>query len=390
MVGRSKTYRAKAQTTEINHNVLLHRYTWGVNDKLPNELLRAINNSGTAVTCVSRLKSFIQADGFANEISNTLQVNPNQTAEDLLSSIAPSVGIFEGFALRILYRMNGEVGSIYKVPLKSLRKLDNGDYLYNPLFYEKLYKQSDNIIIRPFNSKVLPSDRIGVIKNEIKKHGVQLGEILMVFQEKEIHNGDIYPVPDCYSGLEDIETDAALQIQDKRNVKKGFKANVIITMPGEVDNQTKDENEKTEQDYLDDTLSEFTNPDGSSIALLQSKTPGAVPKIEPFPIADILNGTSGARDRIPRFVCRHFSVPPVLIGLEVAAILGNAQAVLNSIEMFLLIIKDRQKLIERAFKKVYPNYDWTLTKNNPFRYIPPDIFALLTQEQKNKIVERWL
>lgn len=357
------------------------RYLYGANDKLPNELIKAIADSGTATTCVSRLKSFIQADGFADETARTLQVNPKQTADDLLAVISPSAGIFEGYALRVLYRADGNTGSVYKISLRHLRAMEDGRFRYNWRMGEKGYKEAEDVYFRPYTSNVSPSERLKIISDEIKTHGEQLGEIMLVFQPKEIQWGDIYPIPDCYSGLDDIQSDAALQRQDKRNIKKGFKANTIIALPGEIDDQTVDEDGKTDQDYFDETLRDFTKEDGSSIAVLTGKNKDSLPQITPFPVADILNGTQGARDRVPRAVCRHFSVPPVLVGLEVAAILGNTQALVNSMKMFVQIVLDRQRMIERTFKKLWPQYDWQLTKLNVFDYLDPKIAEKLTSEE---------
>jgi hypothetical protein len=381
MAKRTAKLYVKNEVAEVVLQQSKKRYSYGTNDKLPNELITAIADSGTATTCVSRLKSFIQGNGFAEESAKDFKVNPRQSADDLLSEIAPSSGIFEGFALRVLYRADGSVGSVYKVGLRHLRAMEDGRWRYNWRMGERGYKEAEDIYFRSFTPNVQPGERAKIIAEEIAQHKEQLGEIMVVFQPKEIQFGDIYPIPDCYSGLEDIQTDAALQRQDKRNVKKGFKANVIIAMPGEVDDQTQDEDGKTDQDYLDETLLNFTKEDGNSIALLQGKSKDSLPEITPFPAADILNGTSGARDRVPRFVCRHFSVPPVLVGLEVAAILGNSQAIVNSLKMFVHIVNDRQRIIERAFAKLWPAMDWAIAKLNVYDYLDPQIAAKLSSDE---------
>lgn len=377
---KSKLF-VKNEIAEIILQKARKRYLYGANDKLPNELIKAIADSGTATICVSRLKSFIQGKGFTDKKAKELRVNPKQTADDLLSVISPSSGIFEGFALRVLYRADGKVGSVYKISLKHLRAMEDGRFRYNWRMGERDYKEAEDVYFRPFTPDVLPGERAKIIADEIKANDEQLGEIMLVFQPKEIQFGDIYPIPDCYSGLDDIQSDAALQRQDKRNIKKGFKANVIIAMPGEVDDQTEDEDGKTDQDYLDETLQNFTKEDGSSIALLNGKNKDSLPQITPFPVADILNGTQGARDRVPRAVCRHFSVPPVLAGLEVAAILGNTQAIINSLKMFIQIVADRKAMIERAFTKLWPEYEWQISDLNVYDYLDPKIAEKLTADE---------
>lgn len=385
MAKRSAKLYVKNEVAEVILQQTRKRYFYGANDKLPNELIRAISDSGTATSCVDRLQSFIQGNGFADNASKDFKVNSKQTADDLLSEISQSAGIFEGFALRVLYRTDGNVGSVYKVGLIHLRAMEDGRWRYNWRMGERGYKEAEDVYFRSFTPNVAPSERAKIIQEEIAEHKEQLGEIMVVFRPKELQFGDIYPIPNCYSGLEDIQTDAALQRQDKRNVKKGFKANVIIALPGEVDDQTQDADGKTDQDYLDETLQNFVKEDGSSIALLEGKSKDSLPQITPFPAADILNGTQGARDRVPRFVCRHFSVPPVLVGLEVAAILGNTQAIVNSMKMFIHIVNDRQRMIQRAFSRLWPSMDWTITKLNVYDYLDPQIASKLTDDELRAI-----
>jgi hypothetical protein len=381
-----KSRAIKAEVGEIVHIIARKRYFWGTDDKLPNKLLRAIQDSGTATSCVARLKAFITADGFEDKTSAALMVNPRQTANHLLASIAPSVGIFEGFALRVVYRMDGSIGAVYKIALKMIRPMDNGYWRYNPRMGERDYKIANDILIRPFiPGKIV--DRISLIQQEIKEYGEQVGDLLVHFNPKEVDNGDIVPMPDCYSGLEDIESDAALQRQEKKNIKKGFKANTIIYIPGEIDDQTKDiETGKTDLDDLTENLKEFSKEDGAPIALIQGKYgKDGTPLITPYPVADILNGIDGARMRVPRAVCRHLNVPTPLVGFSDPTILGNSEAMSNALKIFTQTVTDRQRLIIEAFKMLWPEYEWKITKLNIIEFIPTEVLAKLTDNEIRRI-----
>ncbi len=379
------TPEIKDEVVDIIYNRATKAYVWGANDKFPNELIRKISDSGTATSCVGTLSDFIQADGFINEQEKTLQVNGDQTADDLLSDIAQNESVFEGEAYKITFRIDGTTGNVYCIPLKELRPNEDGSWRHNPRMGERGYIKADDVVYNPYNPKLPPAERSALIQREIAECGKQKGEIYVVFQKKLVDYGNVIPSPACASGLEDIESDAALQRLDKRNIKKGFRANVIITLPGQTDDKTKDVNGKTERDYLDQTLKDFTGEDATSIAVVESKVKGEDPKITPFPFQEILNGTSNSRDRIPKAVCRHFGVPPLLIGLEVPAILGNDKAVVNSIKMFLFKIKTRQNRIRRAFKVMWPQFDWTVSTVNPYEYFPPELLAQLTPNEIRSI-----
>jgi hypothetical protein len=376
-----RSYVVKAAMPKVEENKLKKVYSYGVKDNLPNELIRAIGDSGTARVCVSRLKTFIIGSGFINDQAKTFRVNKKQLAPALLADIAPSAAVFEAVAFRILYKLDGLPGSIYRVPIKTLRRTTDGTWIYNHLKGEVGYKENENVYIRNYTPNVPAAERIKIINDEIAKHGEQLGEIWCDFQIKEDHNGDIYPIPDCYSGIEDIRSDASLQRLDERNIRRGFKAQAIFAYPGEIDTETEDEEGKTEWDYLNADIKEFTSEEANSVLILQSKVAGEKPEITPFPIADILNGTEKTRDRIPRAVCRHLSVPPVLVGMEVANILGNNAALVNSIKVFAMIVTDRQAMITRMLTELFPGIDWSIGQANIFEYLPPEVIAKLTDDE---------
>ena len=357
------------------------RYLYGSNDNLPNILLYSINDSGTATSCVSRLSSFVNGGGFIDEPAKNLKINKYQNANQMLAEISYPTAIFEAFAWRILFRLDGEIGSVYKIGIKELRKQEDGLIRWNPRMGEKDYLKKDDKFLHEYDPQITPQKRAEIIQEELKENGEQLGVIMYNFNCKEYDFGDIYPIPDSNAGLEDIKADAALQRLEKRNIVKGFKPNVIIAMAGKTDDQTLDENNKSESDYLTETLQEFTNEDGSSVCLLEGQTKDAMPSVNVFPLADMLDGVDKARLRVANAVCRHFSVPPVLIGLEAQTILGNSQAIYNSLKMFMLVVTARQQMIIDSFKKLWPQYDWSIKQLNINDYLPHEVLAALSSDE---------
>ena len=111
---------------------------------MPNVLLRSINDSGTATACVSRTASFIQGQGFINEVAQKFRINATQNGNQFLEEISHPVAIFEGFVLKILCDLNGNVASIYKVSLKEIRKTVDSGIRYNPRMGEKDYQKGED------------------------------------------------------------------------------------------------------------------------------------------------------------------------------------------------------------------------------------------------------
>lgn len=366
----------------------LKRYLYGDDNKLPNTLLRAINDSGTATNCVRAIASFTQGEGFISEQAKTLKVNKYQNANQFLTEVVQPVSIFEGFCLRILVNFSGEIQSIYKVGLKEIRReVDNskGDFRWNPRMGENDYRKDEDRFLKEFDPYLTPSQRGEALKEEMARCGEQEGTIFYPFKTKEFDFGDIYPIPDANSGLEDIESDASLQRLEKRNITKGFKPNVSVAMGGKIDDQTKDEKGFTESDYFDETLKCFIGDEASSVLILEGQTPEAMPQITVFPLAEMLDGVDKARLRVANAVCRHFGVPPVLVGLEAPTVLGNAQAIYNSLKMFMLMIKSRQQLIIEAFNVLWPQIDFSIKQLNIYDYLPNEVLASLTTDELRQL-----
>lgn len=373
----------KNQVAEINQQKSgLERYVYGPKDSLPNDLLRALNDSGTATTCISRLTSFIQGEGFIADNVKDLKVNRSQTADQLLAEIASSCAVFEAFALRILFRMDGTFGSVYKIGIKELRKDNFGKIRWNYRMGEKDYQKKDDLFLREYDSQLTPLEQANIVAEEIQTHGKQLGAIMYCFNAKEFDFGHIYPIPNSNSGLEDIISDAALQRLEKRNIVKGFKPSAIISMAGKTDDQTIDEDSGlTESEELTQTLQAFTNENGASICLLEGQTKDSMPTVTVFPLAEMLDGVDKARLRVANAVCRHLTVPPVLIGLESPTVLGNSQAIANSLKVFTLSVRSSQNMIQTALSNLFPGFDFAIKQLNIYEYLPAEVLATLNSDE---------
>lgn len=356
---------------------------FGDKNLLPNEILQVIASSGTATSCISKIKSFIEADGFTNDAENLLQVNKYQNAKQLLAEISYSVSLFNGFALHILYRLDGTIGSVEMLPFETIRITENRDIIYNKNLGKRDFKKGENVEYEKF--KILsPEKRLKKIEEDVENFGTQKGEVLYSY----INNpySKFYPHPEFISALNDIKSDGALSDLEYRNIARGFRPNVIISTVGEIDDkQVDDSTGLTDADIFDNNLKAFTGEDAATILHLQSDTKDGLPSITQFPLADLLDGVDRATDRVARKVCRLLNVPPVLIGLSMPEGLGNTQAISNSIKLFNACLISKQNLISESFKKLFPQFGWNITTLNLIDYIPIEILNVLTNDEKRAL-----
>ena len=358
-------------------------YSYGKDNNFPNDLKKYSSDSGTATACIHKIKSFIQADGFTDVTISSIKFNDEQTADDILNDIGYSLALYNGFALNILYKLDGTIGSIYVMEFDKLRKNEDGTYTYNQTFGEKSYKKSEAVIYPYYNPNVQQSERIDIIRNQIEVFGEQLGEVLYIYNLSPYNK--YYPVPDWSSGLDDVKSDGALQKLEHRNITRGFRPNVIISTVGEIDDLNRDQYGKTDADYFDENLREFTGEDASTILHLQAETKEGLPNVTMYPLAEMLDGVNNARDRVSRAVCRHFGVPPVLVGLTMPEGLGNTQAMANAMKLFNQLIIPYQNLISTTFEQLFPQFSWELSSMNIMDYVPSEVLAVLTNDEKRAL-----
>lgn len=345
-------------------------YFYGQNDRLPNEIIEYINNSGTATACVEKLDQFTQADGFVSPLLSESKIGDKKW-DELLSDVSMNVSYIQGFALRIWIRNDGKIGKIESVPVQYLRR-QGSVWKHNELMGEYGIVEHDTLYLDNFDPGLPFEVRMALVNKQIKKYRKQVGFIYYVFKERLGRLYSKYPVPNFYSSIADIIADGKLSEFELRNISQGWRTAIIVST-GPVDNLNKDENDKTEQDYYDDALSEFVGEDAAPILHLKGKTNEEKPTVTVLNLQDLVDATEKASVRIPERVCRLMTVPPVLIGMSKPGQLGNIQELQNTMKLFQLSVYNRQNMITTALQKLkqdlpveYANEDFVITSLSVF------------------------
>lgn len=379
---RSKVYQfVNLYVPQLIENKSKDLLLYGSNNCFPNDLLKTISESGTATSCVNKLDQFIQADGFLEESTSKTQVNKTETADKLLNRISSCVANFDAFPLYILRSADAKIASAELLDFECVRKRISGDFVFNAKLGTKEYKESEDKIYPSFKKEITKQE----FAAQLSKYG-QVGEVYYVYRKKTGQN--IYPIPGYYAGIEDVKTDAELSKFEYETAVNSFITSAILTIIGNVDNTVKDDKGKTDQEYLDETLSDFTGGKKDSsgmsgrnkLTVLSAKTKEEVPVLQNFDTKAIMDAANGATDRIARKVARIFEVPPFLIGLE-SATGFNTKILVDQIDLFNKTINSKQRMISDALKVVFPDNDWAITTFNPINYIPSEVYAKLTGDE---------
>lgn len=380
---KSKVYSfVNLYVPQLVHTKSKSILNYGVNNLFPNELLKTLAESGTATSCVEKLSQFIDADGFQDESSSNLMVNEKQTADGLLTEISSAIATFSGFSLFVRRTADGKINSVEYIDFELIRKTKDGNFIYNKYYGTEWYKESEDTKYPAFKGVNITREDFA---KQIQEFG-SVGEIIYSFKQQA--GKRIYPIPSYYAGIEDIKTDAELSKFEYETAVNSFVTSAILTIVGEVDNKTKDDRGKTDQDYLDDTLQEFTgaikNSKGHSgrnkLTVLSAKTREEVPVLQNFDTKAIMDAASGATDRVARKVARLFGVPSFLVGLD-GSTGFNTKMIVDQIDLFNKNINGIQRQISEVFETLYPSLDWTITTFKPIGYVDSEVYAKLTDDE---------
>jgi hypothetical protein len=351
-------------------------YKYGADDNLLDEIAAAVDDSGTAKSCVVKLTQFTHGSGFEDTALAESQLNPDQTYNAGLYDFSVYASYFKCVAYRVLYNNQGIPAEIHPVAPNKIRRIGKNKFVYNEFYgFKGLHRDSEDVELDRYDPDENIIVRRGRIYAQIKKYkGTQWGDIVYHFKKGVGLHHDIYAVPDYYSGIEDIYSDAGISRIERRNIKRGWKTGVIVsTGPLSRVAPTDDTgkvNGKSPYDSFVETIKKFAEEDAAVAMHIEGATNEAKPDVKTIDVAQVLDATDKATDRIGRKVCRLMGVPPVLVGFASPGQLGQNQELINTMDLFKLTIKETQGLITEALKIVHPE------KN--FNILPLDLWKTLT------------
>ena len=348
------------------------------------ELTTACLDSGTARICIERRASYIYGEGFVDELLSKKIANEKQTFDKLLASISQNLALYKTVCLHVLFDGKGDVYKVYSLQVDKVKKGD-GIFIYNPTANTSYFDRTLDKEYAEYNPKLTNTERIAVLDKEVKKHKVQRGQILYLFNESI--GGNAYCVPPAYSGIEDIITDHELASYDLENLQNGFMPSAILTVIGNADDTVKDANGKTAKDRLKANLQSFTakGEGRSKLLVMSATTKEAIPNLQQLDVGQLLNGLDSITERIGRKVCRLFDVPPVLAGFEDASILGSNQTFKNALLVLQHSVKKDQDLIKEALSSIYKTMDFSISNLQLIDFIPSEVMAKLTDDELRAI-----
>jgi len=114
---------------------------YGSDNAFPQKLIKQLDESGTATSCIDILTQYIYAEGLVNRALGDTMINETQTFNELISEASTYVAPFQAICLYVMRGIDGKVKNLKVVPFEQVRRSKEGTFLVNPTFGDKYIKE---------------------------------------------------------------------------------------------------------------------------------------------------------------------------------------------------------------------------------------------------------
>ena len=357
------------------------QYTYGTDDKLPQEIIEVLFSSKNAVKGMRKRARYMAAYGFSEPAQNDLIVGNGKSALKLLKAVSTQQSIFGGRAYIIRRKADGTIGSVEEMEFELCRH--RGDYIgYNPTFGRSDYNKQKEVKHPLFMGQVISSEQLQTILKDYEGRS----EIFYRFSKDAFSYQ--FPVPDWFSGEFTVRTDAELDLMAYEQANNAMITSGMLITYGQDDTENVGDDGLTASEALDNDLRQFTgrtkddNGVSNRYKMLRVSVgdKSQAPEFIPLQNEKVVDSSITFRDAIGRDTIKLWDVHPVLCGYSDAAVLGNQQALSNASMELVNSVEGEQNDIEEDFTILFGG-TWQLTKFMPISFIPDKVWEKLTDDE---------
>lgn len=357
--------------------------SYGDDNFYPHILNNIISASSTGSECVERYADFIEGNGFRDVSFSEYTVNRRgDTSDDIHALVCKDVAKYDGFALHVNYNIFGDIVEVQHIPFENCRLQEEDENGYvgkiaiHPDWTGRKIRDGKTIKVEKKNIDYIDvfNPRKNVIYEQIRAAGGienYKGQILWVSGAGNF----VYPVPRADRVATEMSTDEGLANVKFRNVRCNFMpSGMIVTKKGSsvnFDEEGKpipdDENENT-------GFSE-------TIKQLQGDTNAG----------KLLEVTLNSDEDKPEFIDlnsknydKEFTVTDASVVERIYSAFGqepwycirigklgfSGDILEDAFEYYNSIVSRQQRLIERAFMKIFEHWFEVANHSNDFSVQP--------------------
>lgn len=286
-----RTAKKPAPRVDTRYASSLRLQTYGEDNLYPQHLQSITGASGTAVTCLSRYKKFVEGYGFADELSGYVLNRKGMTLDDALHDVADDVATFGGFALHVNYDVAGRVVEVSPVPFEMCRLEEADDagnvahILVHPDWSGRMTRNGQRVQV---NDKTVMrfhvfNPRPEVVAGQIMAAG-GIGNYRGQIAWFSMDGRWTYPVPIYDAAITDISTDEGLGNIKYRNARNSFLVSCMLVTRKNAPRITADGREVCDPMISDDDLRAFQGDENvGKIMAVELEDMETKPEIVEFP-----------------------------------------------------------------------------------------------------------
>lgn len=309
----------KRKTDWPDYGLGILKFDW--DNAYPQRVLELIHSSPTAKRCHDERSNYLEGKGFEDkDLADVLVNDRGLTIAKLLRMSAYDMGFSRAFAWHVNYNARFEISDISYIPVEQVR-MGNPDILekngrfaiysdWGMKSWRRIYNKNISWLF-PFNPDP------ATVAYEVEASGGW-----------DLYNGQLfyfnpaisdYPLAECDSALEDLETDAGLKVFRKRNVQVGFMpAGILLkkSVREATEEMTPDERSafSRQKSQTDRDIMNFQGADRSSqIIVLEYEDESEKPELLPYAIQNNDHLFEITNEVTITNIIRSFSVPEDLI-----------------------------------------------------------------------------
>lgn len=356
---------------------------YGVDNLYPQVLRDIIAASSTGSECVERFANFIEGNGFREELFSEYVVNRRgDTADDIHALVCKDVADYDGMALHVNYNVQGDIVELHHVPFENCRLLEEDANGYmakiaiHPDWTGKKTRKGKAIQVKKENIDYIDvfNPRKEVVLAQIEAAGgieYYKGQVLWISGAGR----NVYPVSRADRVVTEMSTDEGLANVKYRNVRCNFlPSGMVITKKGSSVQFDEDGNQvkpgREEDEGFSDTLKQLQ---GDSNA------------------GKLLEVTLNSDEDAPQFVRmasnnydKEFSVTDASVVERIYSAFGqepwycirvgkvgfSGDILEDAFEYYNSIVNKQQRMIERAFGKIFEHWYEVANPSNDYSVQP--------------------
>lgn len=315
---------------------------YGENNRYPDYLLEMYQRSAKHNAIVNGKVNYITGKGFTYDATkvqgeqlaelNKLMDNPNpyDDLNDILYKTALDFEIFNGFALEIVWNLQGRISQIAHKNFGNIRRSPEGDKFWYADEWKEFGEPEGLCTYEPFNPE--------------KRLGKQL-----YYYCSYAPSVRYYPVPEYLGALAYIETDARIANYHVNNLRNGFLGGFLFNFNNGVPS---DEEQREIKKQL---LRQMKGDDGERIVVNFNDTQDTGLKIEPLNANDLDKQFNILNETIQTEIfVAHRVTSPMLFGVRTSGQLGGRSELIEAYELFKAVyVNDRVQKLERVFNYLF-------------------------------------